>query len=127
MADLDSIIDDLVVGNAYALTRTITAVPSGDTLARAWWTVKRSEYDADADAIFQVEVTSTLAAAGQITDTGADNTGAVTLNATAAQTGKLIPKRIYAWDLQVLTTEGHVYTPESGSLIAHRRITRDSS
>lgn len=127
MANLASVIDDIVAGNDYTLTRTITAVPAGAVLAKAWLTVKRRRSDADADAIAALEITSTVSASGQITDTGADTSGAVVFYLSDTQTGAMLSGRWYAFDLKVLTDGGALYTPESGRMRARGAVTRDAS
>ncbi|KKM65979.1 hypothetical protein LCGC14_1485870, partial [marine sediment metagenome] len=43
-------IKDFVAGDDLQITRTITNVPSGAVLTKAWLTIKFRQDDADADA-----------------------------------------------------------------------------
>jgi proline racemase len=70
----------IVAGDHKDITRTVKNVPSGAVLATGWLTIKEDEDDADVAAIIQKSITSSPSSSGQITDTGADGTGAATLS-----------------------------------------------
>ncbi len=114
---LDATIDYLVAGDSYTLTRSVTGVPAGKTLAKAWLTVKYAA-DAiapDADAkVVQLAIAGTLGADGQITDTGADTVAALSFILTA--TNSLLLVAALEYDFQVKASDGKIYTIESGTL-----------
>lgn len=114
-------ITDLVAEDDYDLTRTITDIPIGHLLAKAVFTVKLTE-TASTD-VFQVSVTPTESDAGQIVDTGADQTGAVLLTASKTQTALLTGGTTYYYDLKVETDQGAEKTVEKGVILAHTSIT----
>jgi hypothetical protein len=117
MPNLLATIDGLVAGDDLDITRTITNVPAGDSLAKAWLTVKANAADAD-PGIFQLAITSVNSADGQITDTGTgDQIAALTFHITAARSALLTPGTAYLYDIQVKTTTGgKVFTPEVGTV-----------
>ena len=124
MPDYSATITNFVAGDDLTVTRTITGVPAGDTLAKAWLTVKRRQRDLDAAAIFQKEITPVdVPGTGEITDTGGDGTGAVRFDLADEDTLLLEPLRGYYYDIQVLTANGFIYTPETGRMTALRGYT----
>lgn len=125
MPTLNSVIQDFVAGDHLKISRTITNVPASDSLAKCWLTIKRREGDLDTAAIVQKSISSTyVQGQGQITDTGADTAGALFFELTNTDTALLIGGTVYFFDLQVKTTNGAIYTPESGKIIAKAQITR---
>ena len=129
MPDFSGTIKDFVAGDNLKITRTITNVPSADTLTKAWFTVKLRKEDSDADAVIQKEITtSDVSGTGHITDDATGDTeGAVRFDLEQADTVKLSGGAIYRYDIQVLTSAGAVYTPEIGKIIAQLGTTEDTS
>lgn len=129
MLTLDDSTSPLVVGDDYDVEREVVNVPSGDALLEAWLTIKKSEFDPDADAVIQKHITETLSpGVGQITETG-DSVGAVgnlVFQLTAADTALLDPYEQYSYDIQVKTINNKLFTRESGILVPQGQITRTS-
>ncbi len=125
MPTLDGRIDNLVAGDDLEITRTITGVPAGTSLSDAWFTVKEHEADSDAAAIFQKAInTVDSPGTGHITDDGASDTvGAVRFDITDVDSALLTPGRDYAFDIQVKTAAGAVYTPLKGKIKAVQGVT----
>lgn len=126
MPNFEGTITDFAVGDDITVERTITAVPSGQTITNAWFTVKRRISDTDAQAIFQKTITSSLTSAGQIDDTGADGTAHLLFYILAAETVLLTPDSSYRYDIQVKLSGGTISTPELGFITAFPQITRSS-
>lgn len=126
MATYDAIIDEFVAGDDLSVERTVTGVPATTTLTNAWFTVKRKLTDADADAILQKIITSVSTSSGQIDDTGADGTGHVIFLLVPADTVLLTPLSEYHYDIQVKTSAGKIYTPESGKIVAQIQVTKST-
>lgn len=124
MANYEGIIADFVAGDDFTIERTITAVPSGQTITNAWFTVKRTIDDADVLAIFQKTITSASTSSGQIDDTGADGTGHLYFTLLAADTVLLTPYSDYRYDIQIKLSGGGISTPELGFITAFPQITR---
>jgi hypothetical protein len=112
-----------VWGDTVDVTRTVTDVPAGDTLAKAWLTVKAKATDGDAAAVLQLEVTTSPTANGSITDDGADETGAVNFKILPTDYGSILAKKNYAFDIQVLTTDGVVATVAVGTVRWEQGVT----
>jgi hypothetical protein len=110
-------------GDTVAIVRTVTGVPTGDTLATAWFTVKSKTADLDAAAIMSLEITSVETDNGQITDTGADQTGAVRFVILPADYGNVEAGKNYHYDIQVLTTDGVLSTLEVGRVTWQADVT----
>jgi hypothetical protein len=110
-------------GNDLTITRTIVNVPSGQVLAKAWFTVKRYISDPDSSAVIQKIITAVLTAAGHITDTGSDGTGAVDFFILHTETDLLVEDVDYVYDVKVFTSGGKYYTPEIGTFVASGSVT----
>jgi hypothetical protein len=100
-------------GRDLKITRTIQNVPTSDTLATVWLTLKANLTDTDVGAAMSKSITSTLTAHGQITDTGADGTGGCFFLITETESAAL-SAREYFYDISVETTAGGDYTLEQG-------------
>lgn len=105
-------------GNDFDVIRPITLIPAGDSMAKAWLTVKANASDADLAALVQLSITTASTASGQITDSGSgDTAGSVTFKLTPAQT-RLIGTIPRYYDIKVKSTLGKVYTADSGDIAA---------
>ena len=129
MPTFDDRLDDVVAGNDYQVTRTITLVPSTAVLDQAWFTVKEHPDDADAAAIIgPKQITSAdVPGTGQITDTGADGTGAVRFDILDTETELMQIGRDYHWGIQVKTDGGALYEPVTGLWKARQGVTVDTT
>jgi len=114
----------LVVGDTWHINRTYTGLQSGTTISKCYWTVKADPAAADGAAIFQVSVTSTSTAAGQIVD-DTSNGGHIEVSviATKTQTALITPGQTYHYDIQGIDSNNQVYTFEVGTLEAQQGVT----
>lgn len=108
-------IDTFVRADDLDVIRTINGVPAGQSLTDAWLTVDSPL----GTHLFQKHITTVaVAGQGQITDDGSSDTvGAVRFELTGGPTGdttKLTADTAYPYDIQVKTSGGKIYTPESG-------------
>lgn len=104
-----------VQGDNLDIIRTIRDVPASQVLTDAWLTVKAHVTDADLAAVLQKHITVTyVQGLGNITDTGADGTGAVLFEITPTETAALTPRHDYVYDIQVKTDAGIYATPFGG-------------
>lgn len=120
-------IRDIVAGDDVQVTRTVTSVPASTTITKAWFTVKAAGADADPGVFQKAITTSDVAGTGQITDSGADGTGALRFDLTKTNTALLTPGVEYLYDIQVLLSNGNIATIEQGVIIARRSITAATS
>ena len=60
---------------------------------------------------------------GQITDTGADGTGAVRFTLSGTQTLLMTPGITYYWDCQIILSDGGLYTPCKGTIVGIQQVT----
>lgn len=110
-----------VAGNDLQIIRTpIANIPTGLTLAKAYFTVKNVATDAD-PGLLQLAITPTISTAGQITDIGAGTgslpvgSGALTFTLTKAQTLALGPGKAFAYDILLIFNDGSDATYEVGN------------
>lgn len=121
-------ITGFVAGDAMTIKRpAITGVPQGRTLTKAWLTIKRNKRDADNQAALQLSITSSPAAAGQITDTGASGTAALLFALTNAQTLALGWVEPYVFDIQLKFDNGDIATLELGTIQFTQGVTDAAS
>jgi len=118
----------MVAGDTFELHRTYTGLTAGVTIAKAYWTVKALATDTDANAKYQISVTSSSTAAGQIID-GNTNGGSVELAfvATNTETLTLTPGQEYVYDVQVIDSNGQIYTLELGTICPQQGVTAATS
>jgi len=117
-----------VAGDNWTIRLTVVDIPVGQTLAQAWFTVKRNLDDLDSAAIVQKIITSAPAADGQIEDTGSDGTGVIKFTLAPEDTELFDHHVVYVWDAQVETNIGIINTPDyaRGTLKAEPQITQSS-
>jgi hypothetical protein len=94
-------IDDFAVGDDFDITRTITGIPDGQTIQKAWLMIKERSEDDDADAIITKTITAGTTTPGTITDTGADGTGEIRFHILTADSILLTPRRSYRLGIKV--------------------------
>ena len=124
MANLESTIANFVVGDHLSIERTIISVPSGTTIAAAWFTIKRRYADIDGNAIVQKAITTTPQTdIGYIDDTGGDGVAHLVFTLIPSDTIKLTPLSEYKYDIQVRLSDGLINTPESGIIVAFPQVT----
>ena len=127
MPIFDDLIADFFQGDNLSVVRSVTAVPTGDSLAESWMTVKEDPVrDTDAEAVFQKHIVpADNPGVGQITDTGAtDHVGAVRFDLVPAETVLLKADVSYSFDIQHLTAAGLHYTSHAGTIRARQQVTR---
>ncbi len=129
MPNFNATIENFVSGDDLQITRTITNVPSGASLTKAWFTVKFLWSATDTNTVIQKEITTAdVPGTGQITDDGSgDQSAAVRFDLPSTDTLKLQKGLRYLYDIQVLTDGPAIYTPEIGTITALQGITADTS
>lgn len=101
-----------------------------DTLAKAWFTVKRRTVDSDAQAVIQKVITPTPSADGQIDNVGSASpltSATMYFLLTADETAALSDKVLYYYSIKALSLGGAPKTIESGRLRAAAEITQANS
>ena len=123
MADLSSTIDNIVVGDDCEVIRQIENVPLGTTLIEAWLTVKEDYWQNT--VIIGKHITTTGDINGQIEDSGGDTIGILRFRLSKDETILLHPHFEYDFDVQVKTSDGSIYTPESGKFTPYHSVTSE--
>ena len=131
MPTLNRVIADLVVGDDLQVTRTIENLAASVLLTKAWLTFLAEEDDVDADKIFQKIITiADVPGTGQITESGTGTpparTGKVRFDLTKVDTLKLLPGKVYFYDIQVELDSADDSTPETGTCVPNKQRTRGS-
>ncbi len=136
MANLNDTIKDHVFGDALTITRTVENMPNVRTLVKAWFSIRfkdalnNTDLD-DVAVVLQKEITSSIAAQGQITDIGTgtepNRNGAVLFKLATGDTLVLVEGFQYTWDIQVLLDNGDVATVFKGPFIGQYGVTVRSS
>lgn len=121
MADLKSTIDNIVTGDDCDVIREIENVPIGMTLIQAWLSIRENYWSTA--VILAKTITTTATVNGRIEDNGADTIGVLRFRLTKEETVLLHEHYEYDFDVQVKTSDGSIYTPESGKFTAHHSVT----
>lgn len=131
MPDFNAVIDGFTAGDDLIVRRTIDRAASdfiaGETVTRAWMTVKSSRSDLDADALVQKDVTtSDVAGTGQVENDGTgDVDPVVRFDLVGSDTeGLTRPSKYY--DIQLKTSENRIVTVEVGTILAETQVTLSS-
>lgn len=120
-----SAITGIVRGDSFQIIRTVTGLPAGETIAQAWFTIKVSANDTDANAKLQKVITeSTSAGTGVITDNVAGSSCSLRFDIGGTDWDLLRAGKSYRYDIQVKTSGGGIYTPEDGTFVAKPEITK---
>lgn len=107
-----------VAGDDLRVHVTVTGIPAGQTITKAWLTIKAKKTDPDNQAVVQKVITSGF------THTGTDPvTCVMNLDLTAAETANCQPQTIYEYDVQVKTSTGLIDTPIIGQIVFERGVT----
>lgn len=119
MPDLSARIQQYVRGNDLDVIRTVTVVPTGQTLTEAWLRVNAVSAGTQ---VFQKHITPTLVAGeGQIEDTGAgDGIAIIRFEVTATDGllttgGTVAAPTLHPYGIQVKTSGGKIYEFELGT------------
>lgn len=124
MPTYNTTIKDFVSGDSLEIERTVSGVPTGQSILTAWFTVKKRLTDADIAAVIQKVITSINDNnVGVILDSGSSGTATIVFYLLPEDTTQLIPLVEYYYDIQVMTDVGDIYTPETGIIYAHRQVT----
>lgn len=122
-----NLISELVRGEDRSLPRTVDLTSiDGDSLSKAWLTVKTSPHDADADAIFQKIITPVLNADGQIDSVGGGSpiqSGHLYFLIPSADTLKLVANVFYFYDIKALSSGSAKKVLETGKIVATEQVT----
>lgn len=118
MSDFKGKINEIIVGDDYDVVRTISDLPSGETVSEAWFTVKENHWDTT--TIVDVHITTTYSAQyGGITDTGSGDAEAeMIFHLRGGVTDNFSPYFKYIYSIRVKTPSGKYYSPELGDLVA---------
>lgn len=129
---LDNLLDDLVPGEARTLPYTVEDMDDldGDSLAKAYLTVKKSVDDPDSAAIFQRVITPDLTDNGQIDEVGGGSPvvdGHLFFLLPADVTILAKPDIFYAYDVKAFSSGGAPKVVDGGYIRFRARVTRADS
>ncbi len=131
MPTLDSSIDQIVVADDISIRRTIdfslSGFQAGTTITNAWLTVKANITDAD-PGLFQKAVTTTdVPGTGQIENNGTGDVNMVVrFDLLPVDTTAIGARDLRRFDIQVKTSGGKIFTPESGLISSIDEVTKAS-
>lgn len=127
MAHLNNLIDDIVCGEDRLLGYSVEDMDEldGDTLTKAWLTVKVNEDDLDASALYNKEITTSLSAHGQIDIAGG---GSPVTDAhlffilTRTETALATPDIYYFYQVRVRSSGDADKVVDAGRMIFRRTV-----
>jgi hypothetical protein len=102
-------------GDDVELTFEIPDIPTGQSLTKAWFSVKRILPEPDPGLVQKIVTTTDVPGTGRITDDGAGDTeGAVRIDLSPADSALLTGR--YNYGVKVKTSAGRVYTAVQGCI-----------
>lgn len=105
----------IVRGDSFPIRRSVTGIPTGDTIASAKLTLKAAIGDAD-PGLFQVSAS--------VEDSGVTSgIGVIRFDISSANTLLMVQDTPYYFDIQVTLTGGSILTPEQGTTSAVYQVT----
>lgn len=108
-----------VAGDDLRTKVTISGVPVGQSIVKAWLTIKAKKADLDASAIVQKVIMSGFV------HTGTDPiTCAFTIDLAATDTILCKPQTTYEFDVQIKTASGVIDTPIFGQIVFDEGVTQ---
>lgn len=133
MANLNDNIEGGVLGDNWTIKREITKIPDGQTVTKAWLTVKQVVDDDPNDtlALFQKEITPSATVSGQITDPGSgagvDRRAEVLFLILPANTFAWEDNDAKQWDVQIKLSGGTVSTEFRGTIKGKKGVTNKTT
>jgi hypothetical protein len=117
----------IVRGDTRKIERTFTGLPTGETIDKAWLTVKTTTSASD-PGLFQVEITTTLSSGGQITDaSSSDGQIGMYFIINGTQSGSATGGAEYIYDIQVKTSTDTIHTLVMGTITFYDGVTAATS
>jgi hypothetical protein len=121
-------IKPVAIGDDFRVRRTYTTLPAGTVITKAWFTVKKSEKEADPQALIHKEITTAPSANGQITTANtAGGTLAMYFDPNRTETIKAKAGLEYIHDVKVLASDGQIHTLEIGNIPFIKGVTQKTS
>ena len=114
-------IDDFTIGDTYKLSRTIEQVPDGQLITDAYWTVKASVLDTDAEAMFSLHITSESSAAGQVVNYD-DESAQLEFIVLPSDSSLMDGVETYLYDIHITLDSGEKYALEIGKLFTGTKV-----
>jgi hypothetical protein len=108
-------LDDFTTGDTYMLIRMVPYVPEGFFIEEAWWTVKESMTDTDAESMFSLCITLSGSANGEVTNYP-DGTSRLRFIAQPSNSLMMSPSSTYYYDVHVNLSSGDKYQLEYGKI-----------
>lgn len=109
-----------VIGDSLRVQLALSDMPTGKTISSAVFYLKEEQSDADGSALVTKNITSSITTAGQISDVGTDETGAVYFDLSALDTAALLPQYYYWYLIRLTCSDGVIDTPIHGTVVFER-------
>ncbi len=105
----------IVRGDAFPIRRSVSGIPTGDSIVSALLTLKANIGDAD-PGLFQIAAT--------VEDSGSvSGIGVIRFDVSTANTLLMVQDTPYYFDIQVTLGAGSILTPEQGVTSAVYQVT----
>jgi hypothetical protein len=127
MTALNNNLRPIVKGDTRKIQRTFTGLPAGETITKAWLTVKSTPAASD-PGLFQVEITATETSSGQVTDaTSTDGQIGMFFIISGTNSALATGGAEYLYDIQVKTSTNTIHTLVMGTVTFYNGVTAASS
>ena len=127
MTALNNNLKPIVRGDTRKIQRTFTGLPVGETISKAWLTVKSTPAASD-PGLFQVEITATETSSGQVTDaTSTDGQIGMYFIISGTNSALATGGAEYLYDIQVKTSTNTIHTLVMGTVTFYNGVTAATS
>lgn len=109
---LNGLIENFVCGDDLDIERTVTGIPSGQTLTQALLTIRT--FEAGGAAVLTKTITPTISDNGLVTN--GDTTATLVFTLSDTDTDTLSPGNYHYYWIDVITSAGKEYTAEKGRI-----------
>lgn len=127
MTAFNNSLKPIVRGDTRKIERTFTGLPTGETITKAWLTVKTTPSVSD-PGLFQVEITTSATSSGQITDASSSD-GQIAMYFIISGTNSALATggAEYIYDIQVKTSTDTIHTLVMGTVTFFDGVTAATS
>jgi hypothetical protein len=123
----ETAIRGVVHGDSFQIIRTVGNLPDGETVDKAWLTVKERATDSDADAALSKEITEDDVPGLGLVDNSTPGSVDLRFDIAPEDWDGVQQAQLYRYDIQIKTSGGGIYTAEIGTIVADEQITRSTS
>lgn len=115
-------------GDSFQIIRTVDNIPEGESVTKAWLTIKLNPGRTDSEAALQKAITIVdVPGTGLITNGSPVGSVDLRFDISGTDWDRIVAGQLYRHDIKILTDGGGIYTCERGTFVADSEITQARS